>query len=79
MLETAHRRCNIATMAPTRSKIRQKGQISVPLEVRQAGKCTFEDVRETLFPDGPPKRKTPRELKQGPAKFVKERHARGRY
>ena len=32
-----------------------------------------------LFPDGPPKRRSLRELDEGMAKYVKERHAQGRY
>jgi antitoxin PrlF len=47
--------------------------------VRRAGKYTFEDIHRRLFPDGPPPRKTLKELKEGPAKYVREQHARGRY
>jgi hypothetical protein len=32
-----------------------------------------------LFPDGPPKRRTLKELKEGIAEYIQERHARGRY
>jgi AbrB family looped-hinge helix DNA binding protein len=44
--------------------------------VRRAAKSTFEDLHRAAFPDGPPKRKSLKELKQGPAKYVKERYAR---
>jgi AbrB family looped-hinge helix DNA binding protein len=47
--------------------------------VRRVGQYSFEDLHGMLFPDGPPKRRSLRELKKGAAKYVKERHARGRY
>jgi antitoxin PrlF len=47
--------------------------------VRRVGRYSFEDLHAMLFPDGPPKRRSLRELKEGAAKYVKERHARGRY
>ncbi len=44
--------------------------------VRRAAKNSFEDLQKAAFPDGPPKRKSLKELKQGPAKYVKARYAR---
>jgi antitoxin PrlF len=53
----------------------QGGQIVV----RRAGKYTFDDVHRALFPDGPPKRRTLKQLKQGIEQYIREQHARGRY
>jgi antitoxin PrlF len=47
--------------------------------VRRAGKYSFDDVHKALFPDGPPKRRTLKQLKQGIAQYIREQHARGRY
>jgi antitoxin PrlF len=47
--------------------------------VRKAGKYTFEDVRRKLFPEGPPGRRSLKELKQGIEQYIRERHASGRY
>jgi AbrB family looped-hinge helix DNA binding protein len=44
--------------------------------VRRAGRYTSEDVHRALFPKGPPKRRSLRELKQGPGRYVRKRHAR---
>lgn len=46
--------------------------------VRRAGRYTLQDVHDALF-SKPPKPKTLEELREGPAKYVKEQHARGRY
>ena len=46
--------------------------------VRRAGRYSSEDVHRALFPK-PPKPRTLEELREGPAKYVKEQHARGRY
>ena len=46
--------------------------------VRRAGRYTSEDVHQAMFPK-PPKPKTLEELNDGPAKYVREQHARGRY
>jgi len=52
----------------------------VPVE---AGKVTrrysFEEMHKILFPDGPPKRRSNRELDEGFARYVQERHLQGRY
>jgi AbrB family looped-hinge helix DNA binding protein len=44
--------------------------------VRRAGVYTSEDVHRALFPEGPPERRTLPDLKQGPARYLKGRHAR---
>jgi antitoxin PrlF len=44
--------------------------------LRKVGRHSFEDIRATLFPDGPPKAKTLAELKEGIAKYMREKHAR---
>ena len=46
--------------------------------VRRAARYTWEDIHRALFKK-PPRRRTLKELKEGPAKYVRERHARGRY
>jgi AbrB family looped-hinge helix DNA binding protein len=47
--------------------------------VRRAGKYTFEDIHKVLFPDGPPKRRTLKELKKGIEDYIWEQHERDRY
>jgi antitoxin PrlF len=44
--------------------------------VRRAGLYTTEDVHRALFPEGPPHPRSPTELKQGPARFLKKKYAR---
>jgi AbrB family looped-hinge helix DNA binding protein len=44
--------------------------------VRRAGKYTSEDIHKALFPNGPPKRRSLEELKQGVVDYIRERHAR---
>jgi AbrB family looped-hinge helix DNA binding protein len=45
--------------------------------VRRAGRFSFEDIQRALFPKGPPKPRTLRELKEGIRRHIKERYARG--
>jgi antitoxin PrlF len=47
--------------------------------VRRARKYTSLDIHKALFPDGPPKRKTITELKEGLREHFRKEHARGRY
>jgi len=47
--------------------------------VRRAGKYTSLDIHKALFPDGPPKRRTLKELKEGIEDYIMEQHERGRY
>lgn len=42
--------------------------------IRRAGRYTFEDIRRTLFPKGPPKAPTLEELKEGIARYMRETH-----
>jgi antitoxin PrlF len=44
--------------------------------VRRAGRYTFEDIRRALFPEGPPARRTLKELKEAIAQDIRERYAR---
>ncbi len=47
--------------------------------VRRARKYTSKEIHKILFPDGPPKRRSLKELKEGIASYIDEQHARGRY
>jgi antitoxin PrlF len=47
--------------------------------VRRSARFTSEDLHRAAFPDGPPKRASLKELKQGIRDYVQDRHARGRY
>jgi len=44
--------------------------------VKRSGRFTSEDIRRALFPEGPPKRRTLKELKEGIAQYVREKYAR---
>jgi antitoxin PrlF len=46
--------------------------------VRRAGKYSSEDIRRALFPDGPPKRASLKEMKEGIARGIAEKYARSR-
>jgi len=43
--------------------------------VRRAGRYTFEDMHSALFPKGPPKPKSTKELKEGIAQYMRKRYA----
>lgn len=47
--------------------------------VRRAGEVTFEDIHKVLFPEGPPKRQSLRQLKQGIADYIRENAERRGY
>jgi hypothetical protein len=47
--------------------------------VRRAKKYTSQEIHRALFPDGPPKRRTLKQLKEGIEEYIREQHARGRY
>jgi AbrB family looped-hinge helix DNA binding protein len=47
--------------------------------VSRAGKYTFADMRKILFPKGPPKRQSLKQLKEGIGEYIEDRHASGRY
>lgn len=44
--------------------------------VRRVGRYTTADLRAAAFPDGPPKPKTLKELKEGIADYIRQKHAR---
>jgi len=44
--------------------------------VRRSGRYTFEDAHRVLFPGAPPQRRTLKELKEGIAEYMRERHGR---
>jgi AbrB family looped-hinge helix DNA binding protein len=50
----------------------QAGQILV----RRAGRFTSQEIHQTLFPAQPPHAPTLAELKEGPSRYVRKRHAR---
>ncbi len=47
--------------------------------VRPAGKFTSEDIHSEVFPQGPPRKVSPDQMKAGIGKLIRKRHARGRY
>jgi len=44
--------------------------------VRRAGRYSFADLHQALFPNGPPKSRTVEEMKAGMRRYAKKRHAR---
>jgi antitoxin PrlF len=46
--------------------------------VRRAGKYSSEDIRRVLFPDGPPKRVSIKEMNEAIGRGIAERYARSR-
>jgi AbrB family looped-hinge helix DNA binding protein len=44
--------------------------------VRRAGEYTFADIHRVLFPNGPPPRKTLKELREGIRENIRQRYAR---
>jgi AbrB family looped-hinge helix DNA binding protein len=47
--------------------------------VRRAAQYTTMDMHKALFPDGPPKRRSLKEMDEGVRQMIRERHAHGRY
>jgi AbrB family looped-hinge helix DNA binding protein len=43
--------------------------------VRRAGRFSSEDIHRALFPEGPPKPKTLKELKEGVREHMRRKHA----
>jgi AbrB family looped-hinge helix DNA binding protein len=43
--------------------------------VLRGGKFTSEDIRRSLFPNGPPKRRSLKALKKGVEDYIREQHA----
>jgi len=44
--------------------------------VRRSGKYTFEDIHRAIFKNGPPKYHSIEEMKEGIARYMREKHAR---
>jgi len=44
--------------------------------VRRAGKYSSEDIHRALFPDGPPKPASLKDMKEGIRQYIIEKHAR---
>jgi antitoxin PrlF len=44
--------------------------------VKRAVKYTSEDIRRRLFPDGPPKRASIKQMKEGIEQYIREKHGR---
>lgn len=44
--------------------------------VRKAGRFSSLDMHRVLFPEGPPKRRTLKELKEAVREYVRRKHAR---
>ena len=44
--------------------------------VRRAGRFSSEDIHLALFPEGPPKPKSLKELKEGIREYMRRKHAR---
>ena len=52
-------------------------QVGEQIVVRRAGQFTSEEVHQALFPQGPPKRRTMTEMKEGIKQHLRDRYARG--
>ena len=46
--------------------------------VKRAGKYTSEDIRRVLFPNGPPKRVSIKQMKEAIGRGIPERYARSK-
>jgi antitoxin PrlF len=44
--------------------------------VKRAGKYSSQDIRRVLFPNGPPKRVSIKQMKEGIEQYIREKHAR---
>ena len=44
--------------------------------VKRSGRFTSEDIHRALYPNGPPRRRSLKELKEGIAQYVREKYAR---
>jgi AbrB family looped-hinge helix DNA binding protein len=44
--------------------------------VRRVGKYTWEDIRKAIFPDGPPRRRSIKEMDEGIAEYMRQKYAR---
>jgi antitoxin PrlF len=44
--------------------------------VKRAGKYSSEDIRRRLFPNGPPKPASIKQMKEGIEQYIREKHGR---
>ena len=44
--------------------------------VRRVGKYTWEDIHKAIFPDGPPRRRSIKEMDEGIAEYMRRKYAR---
>jgi len=54
----------------------ESGEGRDKIVVRRKGRYSSLDIHRALFPDGPPKRRTLAELKDGIRQYILERHGR---
>ena len=50
----------------------ENGQVTV----KRSGRFSLEDLHKAAFPEGPPKRRSLKQLKEDRARYIRERHAR---
>lgn len=55
--------------------VEERGQVVV----RHSGRYTSLDIHNAIFPEGAPKKVSLEDMKASIGKFVRGRHARGRY
>jgi hypothetical protein len=60
-------------MPKSRSKRTAKEKATVPAEASK--KYSFQDIHAALFPSGPPKAKSLKELKDGIRQYMRKKHA----
>ena len=51
-------------------------EVGDQIVVRRAGKYSSEDIHRMLYPNGPPKRRTLKELKEGIRGYILKKHGR---
>jgi AbrB family looped-hinge helix DNA binding protein len=44
--------------------------------VRRVGKYTWDDIHKAIFPDGPPRRRSIKEMDEGIAEYMRQKYAR---
>jgi len=64
-------------MTLAQSKVTAQGQISVPLNVRRAGRFTSEEIHQALFARKPVLSRSVAEMKEGVRQYARKRYARG--
>lgn len=52
-------------------------QVGQDIVVRKSGRHTSVDAHKALFPEGGPRQKAPSSVKEGIAKYIRRKHARG--